>query len=465
MFAENTPLPTRVRTVEAYSAAVQLWQKSGNCSLEHVGHHKKILTWFLMALEFGDPFLPTTYVDGHVTTGDGSGDDAYDDLPTDDAYDDLPTEEPADDDNDALDNDTIVSAPPRAQPDDDTYNPQRRPEYSHGNFVRARRLAMPGDFFKGPKSRASTVSKNLGIGYCEMLTLRLALGMESFNRVLVACGLLCHGRQGMSPLEPGFQCPGGLACYEYPINRPCQANGDYSNGVCMLTKKDHPLFGIWTCSGCNKILRNRQSRTLKIQALGQEAVQAADRRHFNAYQAEQRVMIENGDAQALERKEQRRQYYQDWCKSRKSRNYSTGSEWKKKGKNFSYPQPVTDLMSQALEKWIVVYQDYKIIWPDVVALFRDICDLEAHNYQDSYKKTAAMFQHRKEEIVWYSHPMETIALQYLNRPLLEPGQSFSKTWDVKRQYLPANARPFKGDKQAKAALRSQVLDEIYSTTI
>ena len=72
MVAEKTSVKACVRTVEAYYTLMQLLYESENSTAEHVQYQKKLLTSFLMALEFVKPNLPD------IRNGD-DGEDVYED--------------------------------------------------------------------------------------------------------------------------------------------------------------------------------------------------------------------------------------------------------------------------------------------------------------------------------------------------------------------------------------------------
>ena len=73
-----------------------------------------------------------------------------------------------------------------------------------------------------------------------------------------------------------------------------------------------------------------------------------------------------------------------------------------------------------------------------------------------------MFAFAEGEIVYYHPAYEQIALQYLNRPVVPAGQSYTKTWPIKQEFVPNDYKTYVGNKQVKAELRYQVLETLYA---
>ena len=57
-------------------------------------------------------------------------------------------------------------------------------------FCLARLLALPDGYCKGAMPNVLAVSKTLKIGHCETLYLRIKLGKEKFNQLLLDQGIL-----------------------------------------------------------------------------------------------------------------------------------------------------------------------------------------------------------------------------------------------------------------------------------
>ena len=122
----------------------------------------------------------------------------------------------------------------------------------------------------------------------------------------------------------------------------------------------------------------------------------------------------------------------------------------------------SQICCRALQEWIAVYKAKVVVWTQIVALFRDICDLESPTYKnDLDKKIRKIIAFVDEQIIDYYPALEQIALVYLNRPVVPAGQSLSKTWPVKQVFLPNVYGTYKGDEQDKAELRYQVSEALY----
>lgn len=122
-------------------------------------------------------------------------------------------------------------------------------------FRKARILAFPNGYFAGNAKRVVTVSRQLKIGYAELLYLRVELGYEKFNVLVGAFGL-----QTPTPLELDWVCPGLPASPTISVE-PCTAVAEGIHlDVYMVGRMwtSHPFYGHFLCNRCRVNLHRRE---------------------------------------------------------------------------------------------------------------------------------------------------------------------------------------------------------------
>jgi len=326
-FGEKVPMEVRFRSVAAYITCLDYMEASGNQSLEKVEQQRAILDSFVMGLEFGQQLcailgsflmglefgrqssttcsdtLPVSSSDSPSSSNSNNNNDVVSDVDRElledcsfdaedefDLFEDYPYSDDGNDDDldedypysdDANDDDLQEDYPYSNDETNDDDSHDNKADASSGNealtarqFRKPRILALASGYFKGPRSKVITVSKPLGIGYGEMLFIRVELGENKFNQLLIAHDLLDRGRQASSPLELTFACPGVPECPGYK-QLPC-ACGDRDEVTPQIMMVGggplpfHPRFGLWLCQLCYRKIRVRELAMLKeLETTGQ----------------------------------------------------------------------------------------------------------------------------------------------------------------------------------------------------
>jgi hypothetical protein len=230
MFSEETTLRAIFNTATSYCQYQVL--ASGNLDVAKVREERLILQAFLMNLSVdgNDPDAPL---------GGAASSQEYDD-------------------NDDIDD-----------VDDGNETPT-------STYRLARRLYFPQGYLVGPKPNVAVVSKQLNIGYLEVLFLRHAMMMDDdnndncasdgqdlqlFNQLLIAHGLLLGGQQSSSPVEVNWVCPGPAGIGDLPAEScTTPTENGQSVGVCCILcpeDQDHPYKGGFYCRQCVRKVHRR----------------------------------------------------------------------------------------------------------------------------------------------------------------------------------------------------------------
>ena len=458
-FAEKVPMEVRFRCITAYITCLDFMEASGNQSLEKVEQQRAILGSFLMGLEFGQQSsTSTTGIDDDASAVD---DDAVlpadcrysdDDLLQDD-FDDEDGDSDDDDDDDADDNSDDDASEDDADDADYSDADASADDTSNNKVIIAeqyrkpRLLTFPNGYFKGPRFSVLGVSKALKIGYAEMLYIRVQLGADKFNQLLIAHGLLYQGRQASSPLELSFACPGVPACPGFE-QEPCawRDRDDVTPQVIMVgggARQCHPCFGLFVCRHCcyKKIARREQQFLEELESTGAISNVQQNRlvdlrarvvpaRMANAASARrqshrQQKLIADGNEKAIKKREERKVYLSERYHGLAAEGVkvtSTGSDRKMKGKKL-YPEPFMKLLGRATGVWIEVYGRSVVMWPDLVALFGELLVRESPKYPN--EKTFIFLPDGQPR--YYHHAYTEAVKPYLDPPTEERG----KTWSVK----------------------------------
>jgi hypothetical protein len=387
--AEKTNTQARFSSVRAYLAFVDLLVASSNIANEEGQRHRRILQTYLMKLEFGD----------------SDNNDASEKSNAD-----------------ASDNDN----------GDDTESSDDSDDSDNSNYRQARRDALPNGYCAGNRKNVVVVSKQLKIGYAEMLYLREKLGEKLTGNLLMVFGL-----QRSSPLELTWKCPGIPSIGRMKAS-PCSndKDNDRSSHNVMVggLNVDNPFYGNFCCQTCHRKFGRREIHMLEA-AEARDPNPNGERMERIKYLKEQeRIHLERGRLDRDKQIEKKgidavREAELPWSRSAQSRKTAkhekdpeahsrasmanreaeqkriqAGGKKKKPGvfrklmANKLYPPFFMNMLTQATRIWAREFGEPCVYWNDLVALFdilliREQGELAKVNFQVNFQGPLPKYLH------------------------------------------------------------------------
>jgi hypothetical protein len=122
----------------------------------------------------------------------------------------------------------------------------------------ARLLAMPTGWFLGSVGGVLPVSRHLGSGYAEIVTMRVKMGAVRFGKLCMAFGI-GSSDFGTTSMESWWVCTGLPAIGKYPA-LDCTADKGKKHRVSRVGTNidDHPFVGLLLCQHCHRGMERRE---------------------------------------------------------------------------------------------------------------------------------------------------------------------------------------------------------------
>ena len=286
------------------------------------------------------------------------------------------------------------------------------PNDNTNGFRAARYPAFRKGYFLGNAPNVQLVSKQLKIGYGELLYLRHKLGQALTGKLLKA-----HGLHGPTPLEPSFRCigvPRGPTIAAQPCKQ-CRDSAQATLYHCRVGQKQphHILHNdnLYVCLPCHRNVERFELDTLKDMETKGTLIEeernrlvvlrarvAKKRQQVNevrkiavaangiaAVQVQERV--KNRDHQSFQTKDfqqhpEKRDGQATRKKNENNARIANGGKRKANGENriikteALYPPFFMDMLKDATVHFIQLYGQDSVYWNDIVALFTELLDRE-----------------------------------------------------------------------------------------